>query len=74
MVGGQTPMLWTLEHIPPSPFYPETLALQVGDILVQGETGAQILCDPDLLDHFEMSLTQVRQDRRFHRCSHREGL
>ncbi|GAX74042.1 hypothetical protein CEUSTIGMA_g1492.t1 [Chlamydomonas eustigma] len=33
---------------------------KVGDILVQGETGAQILCDPDLVEHFEMSLTQVR--------------
>lgn len=33
---------------------------KVGDILVQGETGAQILCDPELVEHFEMALTQVR--------------
>ncbi|GLC43905.1 hypothetical protein PLESTB_000921600 [Pleodorina starrii] len=33
---------------------------KVGDILVQGETGAQILVDPELVEHFEMSLTQVR--------------
>ncbi|KAG2498318.1 hypothetical protein HYH03_003578 [Edaphochlamys debaryana] len=33
---------------------------RVGDILVQGEAGAQILVDPELLDHFEMALTQVR--------------
>ncbi len=32
---------------------------RVGDILVQGEAGAQILVDPELLEHFEMSLTQV---------------
>ena len=33
---------------------------KVGDILVQGETGAQIMCDPELIEHFEMALTQVR--------------
>jgi RNA-binding protein YlmH len=31
----------------------------VGDILVQGERGAQILVDPELVEHFETSLTQV---------------
>ncbi|PNW74951.1 hypothetical protein CHLRE_12g502950v5 [Chlamydomonas reinhardtii] len=33
---------------------------KVGDILVQGESGAQILVDPDLVEHFETSLVQVR--------------
>ncbi|KAK9829375.1 hypothetical protein WJX72_005464 [[Myrmecia] bisecta] len=33
---------------------------KVGDIIVQGETGAEILVDPDLVEHLEMSLTQVR--------------
>jgi len=33
---------------------------KVGDILVQGETGAQILVDAELLEHFEATLTQVR--------------
>ncbi|EFJ50818.1 hypothetical protein VOLCADRAFT_57892 [Volvox carteri f. nagariensis] len=33
---------------------------KVGDILVQGEAGAQILVDPELVEHFEMSLVQVR--------------
>jgi photosystem II S4 domain protein len=33
---------------------------KVGDILVLGETGAQALIDPLLLDHFATSLTQVR--------------
>ena len=33
---------------------------KVGDVLVQGESGAQVLCDPELVDHFEMALTQVR--------------
>jgi RNA-binding protein YlmH len=32
---------------------------RVGDILVQGEAGAQILVDPELVEHFEASLTQV---------------
>ena len=32
---------------------------RVGDILVQGEAGAQILVDPGLLEHFEAALTQV---------------
>ncbi len=32
---------------------------RVGDILVQGETGAQILVHPELVEHFETSLTQV---------------
>ncbi len=32
---------------------------KVGDILVQGEAGAQVLVDPELVEHFEMSLTQV---------------
>lgn len=32
----------------------------VQDILVQGEGGAQILVEPDLVEHFEASLTKVR--------------
>lgn len=27
---------------------------------MQGEGGAQILCEPDLAEHFEAALTQVR--------------
>lgn len=30
------------------------------DILIQGEGGAQILVEPDLAEHFESALTQVR--------------
>ena len=33
---------------------------KVGDILVQGEQGAQILLVPELVPHLEMQLTQVR--------------
>ncbi|WIA30376.1 hypothetical protein OEZ86_000462 [Tetradesmus obliquus] len=33
---------------------------KVGDILIQGEGGAQILVDPELVEHFEASLTKVR--------------
>eukprot|EP00775_Hariotina_reticulata_P014407 gene14407-14513_t len=33
---------------------------RVGDILLQGEGGAQVLVDPALVDHFEASLTKVR--------------
>ncbi|GIL70408.1 hypothetical protein Vretifemale_1174 [Volvox reticuliferus] len=33
---------------------------KIGDILIQGESGAQILVDPELVEHFEMSLVQVR--------------
>jgi hypothetical protein len=33
---------------------------KVGDILVQGESGAQILVDMELVEHFEDTLTQVR--------------
>lgn len=36
---------------------------KVGDIMVQGEAGAQVLLDPELVDHFEMSLVQVSQAR-----------
>lgn len=32
---------------------------RVGDILVQGESGAQILVDPELVEHFEATLTKV---------------
>ncbi len=32
---------------------------KVGDILVQGESGAQILVDAELVEHFEAALTQV---------------
>ena len=32
----------------------------VGDILVQGDTGAQILVMPSMVEHLEFSLTQVR--------------
>lgn len=38
---------------------------KVGDILVQGESGAQFLCDPDLVEHFEMNLTQASACVRF---------
>lgn len=30
------------------------------DILIQGEGGAQILVEPELVEHFEAALTQVR--------------
>eukprot|EP00879_Flechtneria_rotunda_P010089 GHRR01010547.1.p1 GENE.GHRR01010547.1~~GHRR01010547.1.p1 ORF type:complete len:324 (+),score=44.55 GHRR01010547.1:145-1116(+) len=33
---------------------------RVGDILLQGEGGAQILVDPELVEHFEATLTKVR--------------
>lgn len=33
--------------------------MQVGDVLVQGEKGAQILVVPELVDHLEFSLTQA---------------
>eukprot|EP00798_Chlamydomonas_sp_ICE-L_P023632 gene23632-9161_t len=33
---------------------------KVGDIMLQGETGAQFLCDATLAEHFETCLTQVR--------------
>eukprot|EP00200_Dunaliella_tertiolecta_P001961 CAMPEP_0202355318 /NCGR_PEP_ID=MMETSP1126-20121109/10265_1 /ASSEMBLY_ACC=CAM_ASM_000457 /TAXON_ID=3047 /ORGANISM="Dunaliella tertiolecta, Strain CCMP1320" /LENGTH=166 /DNA_ID=CAMNT_0048947919 /DNA_START=250 /DNA_END=750 /DNA_ORIENTATION=+ len=33
---------------------------KVGDILVQGESGAQIMVDSELVEHFEDTLTQVR--------------
>ncbi|MEW5304017.1 MAG: hypothetical protein WDW36_006655 [Sanguina aurantia] len=33
---------------------------KVGDVLIQGESGAQILVDPGLMEHFLTSLTQVR--------------
>ena len=32
---------------------------RVGDILVQGETGAQILVTPELVEHLVQTLTQV---------------
>lgn len=32
----------------------------VGDILVQGDSGAQILVSPSMIEHLESSLTQVR--------------
>ncbi len=32
---------------------------KVGDIILVGETGAQILVAEELLDHFELNLTQV---------------
>lgn len=32
----------------------------IGDILVQGDVGAQILCSPSIVEHLESSLTQVR--------------
>jgi RNA-binding protein YlmH len=32
---------------------------KVGDIILVGETGAQILVAEELVEHFEMSLTQV---------------
>ena len=33
---------------------------KVGDIIILGETGAQILVAAELVQHFEQSLTQVR--------------
>ena len=33
---------------------------KIGDILVHGEQGAQMLVVPDLVQHFEMFLTQAR--------------
>ncbi|KAG1679464.1 hypothetical protein FOA52_007756 [Chlamydomonas sp. UWO 241] len=33
---------------------------KVGDVLVQGESGAQILVVPDMMEHFESALVQVR--------------
>lgn len=33
---------------------------KVGDIIIMGETGAQILVAEELVEHFEMSLTQVK--------------
>lgn len=33
---------------------------KVGDILVQGEMGAQVLVDAELVEHFEFTLKQVR--------------
>ena len=33
---------------------------RVGDVLVQGEAGAQILVDPELVEHFTITLTKVR--------------
>lgn len=33
---------------------------KVGDIIIMGETGAQILVAAELVEHFEQSLTQVR--------------
>ncbi len=32
---------------------------KVGDIIILGETGAQILVAAELVEHFEQSLTQV---------------
>lgn len=32
----------------------------IGDILVQGDTGAQIICTPSIVEHLESTLTQVR--------------
>lgn len=42
-----------------APTLPGVVRGKVGDILVQGETGAQIIVDAELLEHFEMALTQV---------------
>lgn len=43
---------------PPSSVAGCTCPLQ--DILIQGEGGAQILVEPDLAEHFEAALVQVR--------------
>lgn len=32
----------------------------LGDILVQGDVGAQLLCTPSIVEHLEVALTQVR--------------
>lgn len=39
---------------------------KVGDVLIQGESGAQILVDPELMEHFLTSLTQVRGQSQHH--------
>ena len=36
----------------------------MGDIIIMGETGAQILVAAELVDHFEQSLTQVQRSFR----------
>jgi RNA-binding protein YlmH len=36
---------------------------RIGDILVQGEGGAQVLVDAELAEHFEAELTQVRSSQ-----------
>lgn len=33
---------------------------RVGDILLMGEMGAQLLVDPELIEHFQLTLTKVR--------------
>lgn len=32
----------------------------IGDVLIQGDVGAQILCSPSMVEHLESSLVQVR--------------
>lgn len=39
---------------------------KVGDVLIQGESGAQILVDPELMEHFLTCLTQVRGQSQHH--------
>ncbi len=54
-------------YVPPPPFPGHAGAClgtgiergKVGDILVTGEQGAQILCSPNLVEHLEAALTQA---------------
>lgn len=43
---------------------------KVGDILVTGEQGAQILVAPNMVEHLEQSLTQVGEHARTHTHAH----
>lgn len=41
---------------------------RIGDILVQGEGGAQVLVDAELAEHFETELTKAGDGRRRRRA------
>ncbi len=43
---------------------------KIGDILVHGEQGAQMLVAPDLVEHFQMFLTQVQHSSQALMSSH----
>ena len=42
---------------------------KVGDIIILGETGAQILVAAELVEHFERSLTQVKACKSSQKCA-----